>query len=40
VLGILTSQALLTLNNSEEYFQRLADEKLLSVVAELYSPAP
>ena len=40
VLGILTSQALLTLNNSLDYFTRLAEEKLLTVVAEYYSPAP
>jgi hypothetical protein len=40
VLGILTSQALVTLSNSEEYFQRLAEEKLISVVAECYTPAP
>lgn len=40
VLGILTSQALLTLFNSQAYFQRIAEEKLLSVVADLYSPSP
>ena len=36
----MTSQALVTLSNSEEYFERLAEEKLLSVVAEHYTPAP
>jgi hypothetical protein len=40
VLGILTSQALLTLPNSEDYFSRLAEEKLLTVIAEYYSPTP
>lgn len=40
VLGILTSQALLTLSNSHDYFLRIAEEKLLTLVAELYSPAP
>ena len=40
VLGILTSQALLTLNNSQDYFTRLAEERLLSIVAELYNPTP
>mgnify|MGYP000996668946 CR=1 FL=1 len=40
VLGILTSQALCTLSNSQDYFARLAEEKILSTVAEYYSPAP
>jgi hypothetical protein len=36
VLGILTSQAIMTLGQSEEYFERVAEEKLVTQVAECY----
>ena len=39
VFGILSNQALITFNNSEDYFHRLAEEKLLTIVAQLYNPS-
>ena len=40
VLGILTSQAIMTLSKSEEYFHRIADEKLVTHIAECYFAVP
>lgn len=40
LLGILTSQAMMTLSQSEEYFERVVEEKLLTHVGECYSYVP
>jgi hypothetical protein len=40
ILGTLASQAILTLNNSEEFFVKVEQQKILAAIAHAYEPTP
>jgi hypothetical protein len=40
ILGTLASQAIITVNNSDEFFVKIDEERVVATIAEAYEPIP